>query len=241
MPYSYIPPSPPTCTANEDFSSNPSQERGGPTPTLLKAQSISTILSLILSPFAIILVSVWVHELGGVSWSDGKSKTNFNWHPVMMITAYALMNVGSLIFRVTNTSSYQASIQPAGSTTVTSPNPKKRGIAKATHAGIWSSSFVLGIIGIIAVFKSHNDELSGYIANLYSLHSWVGVFVLALYTLQFLYGLVVFGFGIGRNGRLGSSTMMTLHKYSGAWINLLVMTTILLGIQESPRLYCIIL
>jgi len=151
----------------------------------------------------------------------------------MMITAYSLMNVGSLIFRVTNTSSYQSSIQPAGSTTVTSSNTKKRGIAKATHAGIWSSSFVLGIIGIIAVFKSHNDELSGYIANLYSLHSWVGVFVLALYTLQFLYGLVVYGFGIGRNGRLGSSTMMTLHKYSGAWINLLVMTTILLGLQEK--------
>ena len=229
-------------TANEDFSSDPSQVRGGPTPTLQKAQSISTILSLILSPFAIILVSLWVHELGGVSWSDGKSKTNFNWHPVMMISAYSLMNVGSLIFRVTNTSSYQASIQPAGSTTVvTSPNPKKRGYAKATHAGIWSSSFVLGIIGIIAVFKSHNDELSGYIANLYSLHSWVGVFVLALYTIQFLYGLVVYGFGIGRNGRLGSSTMMTLHKYSGAWINLLVMTTILLGIQENPSLYCIIL
>ena len=27
--------------------------------------------------------------------------------------------------------------------------------------------------------------------------------------------------------------MMTLHKYSGAWINILVMATILLGLQEK--------
>lgn len=87
---------------------------------------------------------------------EGKSSTNFNWHPVLMITAYALMNVGSLIFRVTNTAS---ALRNSTSSIVSSGDQKKRGIAKFTHAGIWSSSFILGIVGVCAVFKSHNDAI----------------------------------------------------------------------------------
>ena len=87
---------------------------------------------------------------------EGKSSTNFNWHPVLMITAYALMNVGSLIFRVTKTAS---ALRNSSSSIVSSGDQKKRGIAKFTHAGIWSSSFILGIVGVCAVFKSHNDAI----------------------------------------------------------------------------------
>ena len=203
------------------------EARGGPSSSssLQKAQSISTMISLLLSPVAIILVSLWVSALGGVSWSEGNSKTNFNWHPVMMISAYALMNVGTLIFRVTGTSS--ASV----SSSIAVNNSKKRKIAKATHASIWSTSFILGIVGVLAVVKSHNDAISGYIANLYSFHSWVGVFVLVLYTLQFLYGMLVLG--LGCSVRLSNPTMMSIHKYIGSYIHILVMATIMLGIQEK--------
>ena len=72
---------------------------------------------------------------------------------------------------------------------------------------------------------------SGYIANLYSLHSWVGVLVLSLYTLQFLFGFVVFG--LGRCKALASPVCMEIHKYTGAYIHILTMATILLGIQEK--------
>ena len=55
---------------NEDFSSPSSEhERGGPTPVLQRAQTTSTIISLLLSPVAIILVSMWASALGGVSWT----------------------------------------------------------------------------------------------------------------------------------------------------------------------------
>jgi len=42
-------------------------------------------------------------------------------------------------------------------------------------------ALILGIIGIYAVFKFHNE--SG-IVNLYSLHSWLGIGVIVLYGVQ---------------------------------------------------------
>lgn len=85
---------------------------------------------------------------------------------------------------------------------------------------------------MLAVFKSHNDPINGYIANLYSLHSWIGVFVLSLYTLQFLYGILAFG-GLLRRGRLNHPILMEIHKFTGTYIHILVTATILLGIQEK--------
>jgi cytochrome b-561 len=211
--------------ANEDFSA-PVADTGASSVkanTLQRLQSIAIIISLILSPISIILVSVWASALGGVSWKEGESKLVFNWHPVMMITAYAIMNFGALVFRISGTSSYQAGVGMA---------PERRGKAKVMHASLWTLSFVFGLVGIIAVFKSHNDSVSGYIANLYSLHSWVGMTVLTNYISQFLFGALVFG-GVLKGSRLRNPVMMELHKFSGAYIHILAMAAILMGIQEK--------
>jgi cytochrome b-561 len=208
---------------NEDFSS-PAPGSQSSLPFLQRLQSVSILMSLLLSPVSIILVSIWASSLGGVSWKEGEASRVFNWHPIMMVTAYAFMNAGALMFRVSGTSSYQSSVGSA---------PMKRGIAKAAHASTWSLSFVFGIVGILAVFKSHNDKISGYIANLYSLHSWVGVMVLTVYTLQFLFGVLAFGGLLSGRSRLRNPVMMELHKYTGTYIHFLVTATMLLGIQEK--------
>ena len=49
------------------------------------------------------------------------------------------------------------------------------------HLGLHGAALVLGIIGIYTAFKYHNE--SG-IANLYSLHSWLGIGVIVLYGIQ---------------------------------------------------------
>ena len=215
--------------ANEDFSA-PVADTGvssGNTNNVKSAlqrfQSIAIIISLILSPISIILVSIWASALGGVSWKEGESKLVFNWHPVMMVTAYAIMNFGALVFRISGTSSYQANVGSA---------PAKRGKAKVMHASLWTLTFIFGLVGIIAVFKSHNDSVSGYIANLYSLHSWVGMMVLTNYITQFLFGALVFG-GVLKGSRLRNPVMMELHKFSGAYIHIFAMAAILMGIQEK--------
>lgn len=212
--------------ATEDLSSPTDLHGNQSSPFLQRAQSASTIISLLLSPVAIILVSIWASSLGGVSWAQGEAKKVFNWHPVMMVTAYALMNVGALIFRISGTSSYQASSHTSSLPTDTN----KRGIVKVSHASIWSLSFIFGIVGVLAVFKSHNDPISGYIANLYSLHSWVGITVLSLYTLQFIVGLLAF---LSGRSRMRNPTVMEIHKYTGTYIHILTTATILLGIQEK--------
>jgi len=222
---------------DEDFSS-PNIESGSSSqpPFLQRAQSVAIIISLLLSPVAVILVAMWANDLGGVSWEEGESKQVFNWHPVLMICAYAFMNVGSLIFRVTATSGYHASMRSEQDASPHSPttyiNQKKRGIVKLSHASIWSLSIIFGIVAMLAVFKSHNDPVNGYIANLYSFHSWVGVLVLSIYTLQFLVGVMAFG-GLLSNNRVRSPLVLEIHKYTGTYLHMLVTATIMLGIMEK--------
>ena len=63
---------------------------------------------------------------------------------------------------------------------------------KLTHAGIMISSFLLTVIGLKAVFDSHNlkkdsDGNPAPIANLYSLHSWMGIITVILFAMQVKY------------------------------------------------------
>ena len=199
---------------------------------LQNLQSASSTISLILSPVAIILVSLWVSNEsmggGGMSWSEGDAKRVFNWHPVLMIVAYAIMNIAALIFRVSGTSSYQTSTRG-----ISEAGTKRRGTIKAIHGYVWVACFLIGMVAMLAVVKSHNDAVSGYIANLYSLHSWVGVLVMSLYTLQLFVGIFAFGGLMGGTSRFAVPSLMEIHKYSGAVLHLLITATILLGIQEK--------
>lgn len=66
--------------------------------------------------------------------------------------------------------------------------PLKKEVKKLIHLVLHAIAIVLGIIGICAAFKNHNE--SG-IANLYSLHSWLGIGVISLYGIQVNYLIVL--------------------------------------------------
>jgi hypothetical protein len=92
------------------------------------------------------------------------------------------------------------------------------------------------IMGLSAVFHSHNDPISGFIANLYSLHSWIGLTVVVLYFGQLLAGIGAFA-GIIPD-RLGLSAavkakILQIHSFLGPLLYKGVLLTILLGIQEK--------
>ncbi|XLR23479.1 hypothetical protein S83_051379, partial [Arachis hypogaea] len=59
--------------------------------------------------------------------------------------------------------------------------PLKKEIKKLIHLILHAIVLILGIVGICAAFKNHNE--SG-IANMYSLHSWLGIGVISLYAIQ---------------------------------------------------------
>lgn len=135
------------------------------------------------------------------------------------------MNLAALIFRVSGTSTSMRGMSDAG--------PSRRGTMKAIHGYIWVASFLIGMVAMVAVVKSHNDAVSGYIANLYSFHSWVGVLVISLYILQLTIGILAFGGLTGGTSRFAVPSLMEIHKYTGALLHILITATIMLGIQEK--------
>ncbi|CAJ2630042.1 unnamed protein product [Trifolium pratense] len=87
---------------------------------------------------------------------------------------------------------------------------------------------VLGIIGIAAAFKNHNE--SG-IANLYSLHSWLGIGVISLYGIQWIFGFVVF-FYPGGSSELRRESV-PWHVLFGLFVYILALATSSLGFLEK--------
>ena len=52
---------------------------------------------------------------------------------------------------------------------------------KLIHLVLHAIALVLGAVGIYCAFKNHNET---GIANLYSLHSWLGIGTISLYGIQ---------------------------------------------------------
>jgi len=102
---------------------------------------------------------------------------------------------------------------------------------KVVHGLSWTIAAVCAAVALVAVFQSHNDLTSGYIANVYSLHSWVGITVVVFYILQWSSGLFAFGLGFGSPAL--KSMLIKIHKYVGPVLYQSVALTMCLGIQEK--------
>ena len=131
-----------------------------------------------------------------------------------MVVAFVFMTISSLSFRMRW-------------------KPANRNVTKFLHAMEWSIAGICMIVGLIAVFMSHNDPTSGFIANLYSLHSWIGIIVVIFYSLQFLVGAFSFGCNIPKLNPLLKVRIMLIHRFVGSFIYFAAAITILLGIQEK--------
>jgi cytochrome b-561 len=172
-------------------------------------QGVANILCHVLAILAIALVSWWVDLSAGLSWKPGEAKRVFNYHPLCMVLAFAFMTVSTLSFRYPG---------------------MKRYVRKIIHGLSWTVATLCGIVGLIAVFRSHNDELSGLFANLYSFHSWIGITVVTLFLLQYIVALYAFG---GWFHPSWKARAICVHKYVGPVIYQAVAVTMLLGIQEK--------
>jgi len=108
-------------------------------------------------------------------------------------------------------------------------NERKKKL-KLLHAGVMIASFLLAAVGLKAVFDSHNlaDPPT---ANLYSLHSWMGLITVLLFGVQWLAGLITFLFpGLASHLR---ASYMPIHTSFGILIFVLACATSLLGITEK--------
>ena len=201
----------------EDVGSIPTTSAPPVALSVVKLQAYCGICSQVLSFFGVALVTRWVSQLGGLSWRQGTSKTTFNWHPLLMITAFFFMTIAALSFRTQALFRRHRLVD--------------RRHVKLVHALTWVAASLCALVALFAVFRSHNDP-SNLIANLYSFHSWVGLTVVLLYLAQLFGSWLVFYDCIQLHPSTEAS-VLTVHKIVGPTVYLGTAATILLGIQEK--------
>ncbi|OAY48287.1 hypothetical protein MANES_06G146900v8 [Manihot esculenta] len=106
--------------------------------------------------------------------------------------------------------------------------PLKKQEKKLIHLVLHAVALILGIIGIYTAFKYHNE--SG-IANLYSLHSWLGIAIIVLYGLQWIYGFLVFFFPGGSTTIRSES--LPWHVIVGVFAYILAVANAAIGFLEK--------
>ncbi|NXK19587.1 CYAC3 protein, partial [Arenaria interpres] len=108
-------------------------------------------------------VSAWCQHWRGGFALDGSAKM-FNWHPVLMVTGMVVLyGAAALVYRLP---------------------PAWRGPKfpwKVLHGALALAAFLLAVLGLVAVFRFHNDHGT---PNMYSLHSWVGLATVLLFSCQ---------------------------------------------------------
>ncbi|XP_010940462.1 probable ascorbate-specific transmembrane electron transporter 1 [Elaeis guineensis] len=131
---------------------------------------VFTYVAHALAVAAAVLVLVWcIHFRGGLAFESTNKSLIFNVHPVLMLIGFIIIGSEAIM-------SYRAL-------------PLSKEVKKRIHLILQAIAIVLGAVGIYAAFKYHNE--SG-IANLYSLHSWIGLGTICLYGIQWILGFITF-------------------------------------------------
>lgn len=168
-----------------------------------------TFVVHVLGIAGIVMVLVWnIHFRGGLAWEAKNKNLIFNIHPVLMLTGLIIIGGEAIV-------SYKSL-------------PLKKEVKKLIHLVLHAVALILGIVGIIAAFKNHNE--SG-IANMYSLHSWIGIGVIVLYAIQWLYGFVTFFYPGG--SRALRSESLPWHVLFGLFVYILGVANSCLGFLEK--------
>merc|ERR1711953_312571 len=163
---------------------------------------------------AVILTIHWAINIkGGVAYVENMG-IPFNWHPILMTTSLIfLYGNGALIYRV---------IPPR--------NESHKLKLKLGHAGTMLLAFILMVIGLQAAFDSHNLAKPPK-PNMYTLHSWVGLFAAVLFGCQWTLGFLAFLFP-KFSGDI-RAMLLPLHQYFGSSILVLAAAAALMGHLEK--------
>ncbi|CAN9512800.1 unnamed protein product [Ophioblennius macclurei] len=168
------------------------------------------LLLLALSVACVACVCVWnSHYRGGFAW-DGTAQ-QFNWHPVMMVMGLVVLyGNAAVLYRVPLT--WGQNKLPW----------------KILHAALMLLAMILSVVGLCAVFDFHNAKNT---ANLYSLHSWIGIAAVALFALQWTAGAA--GFFLPCSPPALRKLLKPAHVWMGGAILTLSVAACVSGINEK--------
>ncbi|XP_067138563.1 lysosomal membrane ascorbate-dependent ferrireductase CYB561A3-like isoform X1 [Centruroides vittatus] len=164
----------------------------------------------LLSLTSLILVGIWTgKQLGGFSWQSNPA-TEFNYHPLFMVIFVYLYGNGMLIYRLIKRYS----------------NIKK----KIIHAVHFMLCFIFVVIALKAVFDSH-DLAKIPKKNMYTLHSWIGLGAVILFSAQLVFGITMTVLKYYAIYEMKS--FRSVHKYFGLTIFALIVGSCVIGINEK--------
>ncbi|XP_006652569.1 probable ascorbate-specific transmembrane electron transporter 2 [Oryza brachyantha] len=169
-----------------------------------------TYVAHALAVVAAVMVLVWcISFRGGLAFEADNKNLIFNVHPVLMLIGYIILGSEAIMI-------YKIFPKLNHDTT------------KLIHLILHAIAIVLGAVGIYCAFKFHNE--SG-IANLYSLHSWLGIGTISLYGIQWIFGFAAFFFpGAAPHVRRGA---LPWHVLFGLLVYVLTLATAELGLLEK--------
>jgi cytochrome b-561 len=166
----------------------------------------------LLGVVSVVITAVWMgHYRGGFAWQSDPDH-QFNYHPLFMIIGMVFLYADAILaYRVFR-------------------NDRKVYI-KVLHGCMHVCALLFAGVGLKAVFDSHNLKKPDPIPNLYSLHSWLGLFVVVSFGLQWLLGFASF---LWPKLGMGARTMyMPYHTFWGVTLLILATATALMGITEK--------
>lgn len=186
-------------------------DNNGPSAASLNNFRILYMITQMVGVTIIILMSSWIGvHLGGLAWTSQPS-VQFNWHPL-------LMSLG-MIFLYGNSILVYRGVRYA----------RKKPL-KVTHAVIHGLAFLFTVIALVAAFDSHNLAKPP-IPNMYSLHSWVGMAAVIIFSLQYVFGFASYLFpGVREPLR---AAYMPVHVFFGLFGFVLSVAASLLGLLEK--------
>ncbi|XP_035688206.1 cytochrome b561-like isoform X1 [Branchiostoma floridae] len=157
---------------------------------------------------AIAMVCYWTaHYRGGFAW-DGTGQ-EFNWHPVFMVVGMVFLYGNAILtYRVFR-------------------DQVKLGV-KILHTVLQIAALIFSIVALVATFDFHN---ANGIANMYSLHSWVGLIVVILFALQWVLGMSTYLLPFA--SRWIRTLFMPYHRFFGLVIFAMSIATCLMGLTEK--------
>lgn len=174
----------------------------------LKALPV-TFVAHALAVVCAVMVLIWcIGYMGGLAWTASNKSLIFNLHPVLMLIGFIIVGGEAIM-------SYRSL-------------PFKKEVKKLIHLGLHAVALILGIVGICAAFKYHNESS---IDNLYSFHSWLGIGVIVLYGIQWVFGFVMF-FYPGGNGGLRAASL-PWHVLFGTFVYVLAVANAAIGYLEK--------
>ncbi|XP_055531293.1 plasma membrane ascorbate-dependent reductase CYBRD1 [Wyeomyia smithii] len=186
-------------------------ENNGPSAGSYNNFRVLYLITQMVGAAIVIMVGSWIGaHLGGLAWTSRPS-VQFNWHPL-------LMTMG-MIFLYGNSILIYRGFRYA----------RKKPL-KITHAVIHGLAFIFTVIALVAAFDSHNLA-SPPRPNMYTLHSWVGMAAVVIFSLQYVFGFVSYLFpGVRDTLR---AAYMPIHVFFGVLGFILAIAASLLGLLEK--------